>query len=269
VSLHAYRAAPLRLTQISDCHLSERAGGCLLEMDTDQSLQAVLALVRRERPRTDLLLATGDLSDSGSAAAYRRLLHATRDLAQDSRWLPGNHDDAGTLRAVLGSDPRGRATALHGNWLVIALNTVVPGEVGGYLGAAELSKLHTTLTEYPGHHALIALHHHVLPMGCAWLDEIGVANAEAFWRAIAPFPQVRAIVGGHVHMESDRMHRGVRVLTSPSTCVQFAPGSDEFRVDAAAPGYRWLDLHPDGGIDTAVSRVNDRHFQVDLDASGY
>jgi len=58
-------------------------------------------------------------------------------------------------------------------------------------------------------------------------------------------------------------------MASPSTCVQFAPGSMNFRADDRPPGYRWLELHRDGRIDTGVSRVTDEDFPVDLDSGGY
>ena len=56
---------------------------------------------------------------------------------------------------------------------------------------------------------------------------------------------------------------------SPSTCVQFAPGSKSFKVDNQPPGYRWLELHIDGRLETGVSRVLDTQFTVDLDSGGY
>ena len=55
----------------------------------------------------------------------------------------------------------------------------------------------------------------------------------------------------------------------PSTCVQFKPGSEDFAVDDAAPGYRWFDLHADGRIETAVSRVEGVEFEVDFSVKGY
>ena len=61
----------------------------------------------------------------------------------------------------------------------------------------------------------------------------------------------------------------LRLLASPSTCVQFAPGSEEFQVDRSAPGYRWLRLHADGRLDTGVSRVTGIHFEVDYSVKGY
>jgi len=36
-----------------------------------------------------------------------------------------------------------------------------------------------------------------------------------------------------------------------------------------APGYRWLQLNPDGSIDTKVSRVEGIEFEIDLSVKGY
>jgi Icc protein len=74
---------------------------------------------------------------------------------------------------------------------------------------------------------------------------------------------------GHVHQELERDRNGMLLMASPSTCVQFAPGQKNFKLDDMAPGYRWLRLHPDGRIETAVSRVTGVKFSVDLDSGGY
>lgn len=260
---------PLRLVQITDCHLGERVGTRLLNMDTDRSLAAVLELVRAQQPAIDLLLATGDLSDQGGPAAYRRFLQATRDLGTHTRWLPGNHDDPAVMRKLLGADVRLQRNLLLGNWQVVTLDSTIAGEVGGMLAQHELELLCELLRAEPQRHTLICLHHPVLPIGSAWIDPQRVANAEQFWAALAPFAQVRAVLCGHVHQQFEVLRGDIRVITSPSTCVQFAPGSADFRVDGVPPGYRWLDLYPDGRIDTEVVRVSGCDFEVDLTASGY
>lgn len=263
------QSAPLRLVQITDCHLGEKAGTRLLNVDTDRSLAAVLTLVKRQQPRIDALLLTGDLSDSGSVAAYRRVLAATAGLCATARWMPGNHDSAVAMRRMLGDDARLRRSLLLGNWQIIALDTAVPGKVGGELAASELDALRECLRGEPQRHALVCLHHPPLPVGCDWIDDQRVANADAFWHELAAFPQVRAVLCGHVHQQFDALHGDVRVFTSPSTCVQFAPNSAGFSVDNVAPGYRWLDLHADGRIDTGVERPADYVCEVDLAAAGY
>jgi Icc protein len=253
--------------QITDCHLGAAPGTCLLDVDTDASLGAVLDLVRAQRRACDLLLATGDLSDHGSAAAYRRLREATRDFGP-ARWLPGNHDSATTLRATLAGDGCIERTFRGAHWQIVTLDSAVPGEVGGQLALHELEALRALL-ETSSLHTLLAIHHPVLPVGCAWLDRQRVANADALWALLANFPQVRAVLCGHVHQPFDAVHRNVRVLCTPSTAWQFAPHSADYRVDAQPPGYRWLRLHADGRIDTGVERVAADLFRADVDSTGY
>lgn len=259
----------LRVVQITDCHLGERVGARLLNIDTDQSLAAVLDMVRVRQPQIDVLLATGDLSDQGSATAYRRFLNATRDLGDQVRWLPGNHDDVTLMRKTLGNDARMQRTLQIGNWQIIMLNSAVPGAVGGRLADSELDALRHCLSAAPNHHALICVHHHLLPVGCQWLDGQLISNADEFWSVVEAFPQVRAVLSGHVHQPLSTRRSQVQVLTSPSTCIQFAPNSAEFRVDTEPPGYRWLDLHASGEIDTGIERISACNFEIDLSATGY
>jgi Icc protein len=257
------------LVQITDCHLGAEPGSRLLNIDTDDSFEAVVALVRQQQPHIDALLMTGDLTDSGAAKAYRRVLAATAGLAPIERWLPGNHDSAAAMRSVLGTDVRLQRNLELDDWLIVTLNSAVPGEIGGCLSAIELAALRSSLELAPRRHTLICVHHPVVPVGCAWIDPQTLSNAAEFWAEIGNFPQVRAVLSGHVHQIFDARWNGVRVLTTPSTCVQFAPNSAEFQVDNVAPGYRWLDLYADGRIETGIERVTGREFHVDLAASGY
>ena len=87
------------------------------------------------------------------------------------------------------------------------------------------------------------------------MDQISLANTDAFWTVVDKHPQVKAVLCGHIHQELDIMHGRVRVLGTPSTCIQFKPNSDRFRLDGLSPGYRWLDLLDSGRIDTGVERV--------------
>lgn len=260
---------PVRLVQITDCHLGEVPGSRLLDVDTDSSLEAVLAMVRSDPSPLDALLLTGDLADGGSAAAYRRLLAVTSGLGAEARWLPGNHDNGPTLREILAGDARLQRQLLLPGWQIIMLDSTIPGEVGGALSRIELAELERCLREHPHRHALVCLHHQALPVGCAWLDRQCVANAHELWSVLDASPQVRGVLSGHVHQASEQRRGDVTVFTSPSTCVQFAPGSDGFRVDTAAPGYRWLELHADGRISSGVQRVASLSFQADLAATGY
>ena len=106
-------------------------------------------------------------------------------------------------------------------------------------------------------------------MGSAWLDQQMLSDAEAFFEVLGRFPLVRGVLWGHVHQELDRRCGDLRLLCTPSTCIQFMPGQSDFAVDTCAPGYRWLELSGDGSLATGVSRAETEIFPVDREADGY
>lgn len=261
----------VRLVQLTDTHLCRERGGRLLGVDTDRSLQAVIDLVRAERPDLDLLLATGDLADQGAPEAYRRLLACLDQLTANHFWLPGNHDDRAAMTRIAADPPRLLRELRVGRWQILLLDSQVPGEVGGRLGASELGWLQGALAAAHGEnlYSLVCVHHQPVTVGCAWLDEQMIADADQLLALLASHPGVRGLLWGHVHQQLDLQRDNIRLMSTPSTCVQFAPGSEDFKADAAPPGYRWLELHEDGGLATGVSRVRGVSFDVDLDSGGY
>ena len=99
---------------------------------------------------------------------------------------------------------------------------------------------------------------------------MAVDNASAFFDTMDRYANVRAVVWGHVHQTFEQKRNDVQLLSSPSTCVQFLPGSEEFAVDmAASPGYRWLELSADGGFKTGVERLPAIPGRIDLSRRGY
>lgn len=263
-------AGPLRVVQFSDSHLFESTDGKLLGLNTDDSLDRVLDLIAREQPAMDLLLATGDLSQDASPAAYTRLLDKLKRFSGvPCYWLEGNHDVTGPMRASLPEpDKLSPCVAKLPGWDIVMLDSTIPHEVPGFLHEDDFEFLEAGLAAARDH-AIVCLHHQPVPMGCKWLDTQIVGSADRFFEIIDRYPNVRAVIWGHVHQEFDRVRNGVRLLAVPSTCVQFKPLSEDFAVDDAAPGYRWLDLYPDGRIETGVSRVTGIKFEVDFSVKGY
>ena len=261
----------VQVLQITDTHLCRERGGTLLGMDTDHSLQAVIDLVKQERGDIDVLLATGDLSDGGAEQAYRRLQEYFTQFECAKFWLTGNHDERVAMESVVGNSASLSREIRIGGWQILMLDSQVNGEVGGGLGAAELAFLEASLeaAKADGLHTLVCLHHHPVEIGCEWLDEQMVSDANAFFSVLEKYPGARGVLWGHVHQQIDRQHQGLSLMASPSTCVQFAPGSVGFKADDLPPGYRWLELHPDGSIRTGISRVWDVAFNVELDSGGY
>ena len=172
--------------------------------------------------------------------------------------VPGNHDDEAAMRAALRARPfQICGTAGHGDWLLVMLNSAVRGSAGGRIAPDELARLDASLAAQRDRHALVCLHHHPLPSGSRWLDSVALANADELFAVLDRHAHVRGLLWGHVHQAWEGERRGVRLLSTPSTCAQFKPNSDGFALDARPPAYRWLELGADGRIATGVQWVAD------------
>jgi Icc protein len=55
-----------------------------------------------------------------------------------------------------------------------------------------------------------------------------------------------------VHQASDREYEDRRMLSTPSTCAQFTPGTDACLMDTRPPGFRRIALWPDGRVESRV-----------------
>lgn len=250
--------------QITDLHLPEHAGTRVAGVDADDSLRRVLRHMPGGAPRRpDLILATGDIADTGAATAYRRFQGHMLETGLPAFGLPGNHDDPATLSEVWrGHLPPWIDTPA---WRIILLDSTLPGQDAGRLGAQKLSLLGAALKSAPAH-VLVVVHHHPVPVRSQWLDRYMLQDAGAFFECLGESERVRAVLCGHVHQECDGWYRGlhegrdtaIRVLASPSTAFQFAPRTREYSLDTAGPAYRWLLLQPDGGLETGVEYLAHR-----------
>lgn len=246
-------ANPFRILHITDPHLHAHGEAELRGVNTDDTLVATLKHALYAQPGPDVILATGDLVQDETRAGYERFSELTGDLGVPVYCLPGNHDVPATMRDVLSAKPfQYCGSALHAGWSLVMLNTYASNDDGGRLAASELEFLDSSLKASAGAHCLIAMHHHPIPMDSLWLDTVALRNATEFFAVCDRYRHVRGIVWGHVHQASDRERNGVRLMSTPSTCAQFRPGSDKFALDTRPPGYRWIDLHADGSIDSSI-----------------
>lgn len=247
---HAMKS--FRLIQFSDTHLSGETDARLRGIASLPALEAAMADAERHFPRADAVLLTGDLVQD-DARGYDWI----RQLFGDSRipvlCLAGNHDLPDPMRRALNAAPfQVGGEAEFGRWLVVMLDTWLENTAAGRLGGEQLARLDAVLKAHRNHHVLLCLHHHPIDMHSEWLDSVGLQDAGEFLAVVRANANVRGVLWGHVHQSLDSFVSGVRFMASPSTCAQFLPGSDDFALDSRPPGYRVLELMPDGAIATEV-----------------
>jgi Icc protein len=249
--------AVVRLVQITDCHILAAADDRLHDMDTRQSFEAVSRAAIDDNARLDLVLATGDLSQDASAASYQYLAARFDEIGLPLFWIPGNHDDEAVMREHLrGEFISSARQVLVGDWQIILLDSTIKGEVCGCVSSHQLEFLDSALCAHPERHALVCLHHQALTAGSEWIDEKGLQRSQQLVAALKSRANVKAVLWGHVHQQAHHRIDGIEWMSTPSSCIQFKPGSKSFATDNLAPGYRHLSLFADGSIETTVHRVD-------------
>lgn len=230
--------ARVRILQITDTHLFAEKHETLLGVNTWESYQAVLEAIRAQQYEYDLIVATGDLAQDQSAAAYQHFAEGIASFRAPCVWLPGNHDFQPAMYSALqeaGISPAKRVL-IGEQWQILLLDSQVFGVPHGELSEFQLEWLERKLADAPERQTLLLLHHHPLPAGCSWLDQHSLRNAGELDSVLANFPRVKYLLCGHIHQELDLDWNGRRLLASPSTCVQFKPHCANFTLDTIAPG---------------------------------
>ncbi|MGD8235932.1 MAG: phosphodiesterase [Chromatiales bacterium] len=252
-------ANALRILQITDMHIRSVPGKEFMAspVDTEATLQTVLDEIHANEPADSIVVATGDLVQDPLEASYQRLKLRLGSSPNCYYLLPGNHDDAVLARKILNRD-NSWCVGQHafGDWLMLFLDTSHQHQQpGGMLSKAELSRLERTLAVSGQRHVMLFLHHPPVSIGSRWMDEMGLGNADALFAITDRYPQVKGMVFGHIHQQFEGARKGIRMIGSPSTCVQFKPGTGQFEIDTLPPAYRWFDLRADGTFETGVKYV--------------
>ncbi|MCE0493392.1 3',5'-cyclic-AMP phosphodiesterase [Vibrio salinus] len=272
ISIEAEKNNCIKLLQITDTHLFVDDDGSLLGVNTTESFAAVVEAILEKPIDFSAILATGDISQDHTQESYQKFIQGIKPLKKTCFWLPGNHDYRRNMASALPA-PQIKCVPhiLAGDsWQIILLDSQVEGVPHGHLKPEQLTLLDRLLSEYPEKHALVLMHHHPVFVGSAWLDQHALKENHNFWQVVAKHKHaVKAVVCGHVHQNMDKIVDGIRVIATPSTCVQFKPESDDFALDLLSPGWREFRLFDDGSIETEVKRLANGQFQPDFYAGGY
>ena len=219
------------LVQLSDLHV--RPPGMPLSQVVQSSHLAERALkaVAAFRPAPDVVLITGDLTDTGRPEEYAELCGMLNRHLRGCRvlLLPGNHDRRAHFRAALGGYEGVTRDPAFVQYVVedlpvrmIVLDSVVPGADHGELCADRLAWLEARLAEAPGRPTFLALHHPPILCGLAVCDSINLHSMDALGAVLRRHPQVERILCGHHHRSITGRLGGAIVCVAPSVAHQGA-----------------------------------------------
>lgn len=244
-----------RIAQISDCHLfADPAKTGYGQINPKDSLVAVLDAVGLQQP--DLVLVTGDISGDHSAESYQHFLDcwANAGIGAVLKVIPGNHDHLQRFHAAFGDACLGiQHPLILDNWLIIGLDSTFEGTLGK-VSQKQLDEASAVIAHHQSTQVLCAVHHHPIPMQ-GWMDSHEWLNRELFLAWLDDHCAVKLVVYGHIHFDKTDKHGNTLCQSVPSTCWQWAM-SDDFCIDIQQPGFRLINIAPDGQFDSRVIRIN-------------
>lgn len=236
----------LKVIQLSDCHLRADPAVPYRGQDADANLHRVWRQAQAWNP--DIVLLTGDLSEDASRESYRRLRHLVSPEVPVLA-LPGNHDEPEAMMEFFPEGPwEGPLAFEAGSWLLICLDSKLPGRIEGGISDEALKQLRRTLSASPQPNVLLALHHQPVPVGAGWIDRYPLTRPESFLEIVKSEPRVRSVVWGHIHHHFEARLDGKTLLGSPSTAANSLKGSVRFDHDPAGPACRTLELADSGEV---------------------
>ncbi|MEK1890349.1 MAG: phosphodiesterase [Phyllobacterium sp.] len=243
----------MKILQVTDLHLV-RPGETLCGLDPLARLQACIADINRNHGDAELVVFTGDLSETGEEITYRALAEVLVDLAPRYRLMLGNHDDRETFMRVFN-----KVTAHDGfvqgvedvsEGRLIFLDTLLPGRPEGRLDAARLSWLRDRLVEARDRPVFLFSHHPPFPIHMPLLDRMGIIEAEALHALLHEHGNVQHIFAGHAHRPIAGSWRGIPVSvlrgTNHQSALDFSP--DRIASTHEPPAYAVIFIDGNGVI---------------------
>jgi Icc protein len=225
------------IAQISDCHIRDQGGSFARLVDTTETLRRVVDHLVGLDPAPDVILATGDLTDDGTASQYATLLDVLTPIADRLLPIPGNHDECPLFRGAFADVLPGNLADDHCSYVVedhpvrlVGLDNSIPGRHDGRFDPVRERWLDDVLAADPDRPTLVFTHFPPFETGLRFMDDAGLLDSDRLRAVIERNPQVRLLVTGHLHRPIHTTIGSTLVSTCPSTGNQIR-----------------LDLHPERG----------------------
>lgn len=242
-----------RFVHLTDIHFSDPSGNDpYIYTDTAARLDYATDVIARIDPPPDFVAITGDLTNRGDPPSYARLAQALERIEAPLILTLGNHDRRSAYRAQFqpdDTDPDAPVFhhARHGALHVIALDSLVPGRIGGAIGVAQFELLSAALAEHRDCRKLVLCHHPPhsgRPETQDW--ESLTADDSARLAELLAGHDVVGILSGHVHVDRVLHWNGVPVVVSTGLHNAISPIKDPDTVLEDAAGFAICDLLESG-----------------------
>jgi 3',5'-cyclic AMP phosphodiesterase CpdA len=217
------------IAQLSDPHLRPRGQLYQTMVDSNAMFLTALQHLAALDPQPDLVLLTGDLVDTGTAAEYALAAEMIAQIRQPVLMIPGNHDERERFRHCFGHNaymasagPLHFAVGDRGALRILGLDITVPGAHHGDMDDAACLWLTQRLAEEPERPTIIMMHQPPFESGIGFIDAYGCRQGARLADIVARHPAVERILCGHIHRFMQLRFGGTVLVTAPSTTTAIA-----------------------------------------------
>ena len=253
---------PILIAQISDLHIKAPGRLAYRRVDTAAALERCIETMNDFKPSLDLVVISGDLTDSGSEREYQHLAGMLSRLAVPFVAVPGNHDAREPMRAAFPDRPYAFPSGPLNQRLevggldIILLDSSVPAQPHGELDGPTCNWLEETLVRAPNRPALLFLHHPPFATGIWHMDRQNLRNAGDLSSIVKRHPRLQLIGCGHVHRATLALFAGVvcTICPAPNHAVDLDVAelrAPSFRIEP--PAFHLHAWFPGEGLGTVVT----------------
>jgi 3',5'-cyclic-AMP phosphodiesterase len=264
--LEWYGSKHMRIVQFTDTHLIPDIGEKFHGVDTYLSLKKAFQVALALSPKPDAFFVTGDIAEDGSARTYERFKNIFASSTVPIFALAGNHDDPQAMSEVFANSNIQFVDEIAlGDWFFVFVNSNVHHKSHGSVQAEDLLRIERAAKTHFAKWGLVSLHH----PPCSPCPNHGckLHNSDELLDLLSQLSKVKTVVSGHLHLEVDRVSRGIRMLTSPSTfalckhpITEQQVRSENFweshSLDQSKQGFRTIDLESNGTVSSKVHWIN-------------
>lgn len=212
------------IAQISDTHIARQGEKTFGLAPMAENLQRCIDHINQFIPQPDLVLVTGDICNSGRKAELEHAATLLKKLRSPFYVIPGNHDNRLDLLSVFGdvacranSDNRVNYVIDDFDVRLIALDSCVDGAAGGEISKRSCAWLKQQLEAARDMPVIIFMHHPPINLGVAETNIDGFKGRNRLAKVIKQYPNIEAILCGHIHLAAHSRWQGTLVSTAPST----------------------------------------------------
>ena len=258
------KAKPIKIAQISDCHLFGDINSLHHGVDVYKNLTKVIHHISTSSD-IELIVFTGDLTQDHSDESYQRFVDVfekqkviTPEFSVPVYYLAGNHDELILLDKYLSKTPFNADKTINLAQWQLQLIQSKSDTPAGLVSDETLKQLKCDMHE--DKYQLIFMHHHPVDVGF-FIDKHGLKNKDVFWQGISKInlqDMIKGIACGHIHRGlnipacSANKNQSATVFTCPATSIQFDPEQTSVTALNQGPGYRIFTLEADGELSTQL-----------------